>query len=84
MGIFDCFRWNSANSESKVLILGLNNSGKTTVVERITTEDDLAFVKPTNGYKIKTFSHQNLVINAIDCGGDVMLFESSCGGASSH
>ena len=43
----------AANKNAKILFLGLDNAGKTTIVKRISGED-ASTVSPTLGFNIKT------------------------------
>ncbi|KAI8455674.1 ADP-ribosylation factor-like protein 2-like protein [Phakopsora pachyrhizi] len=49
--------------EIRVLVLGLDNAGKTTIVRRLKGEKDLSKVKPTLGFNIDTLMHKNFSLN---------------------
>ena len=54
--------------EIRLLILGLDNAGKTTVMKRICGED-VHEISPTVGFNIKSLDYKGYVINFWDVGG---------------
>lgn len=52
----------------RILILGLDNAGKTTILKRINGEDYLK-TEPTLGFNIKTLEHRSYLISFWDVGG---------------
>ncbi|QUC19796.1 uncharacterized protein UV8b_04037 [Ustilaginoidea virens] len=60
------------DKEMRVLMLGLDNAGKTTIVKRIMGED-VNTVSPTLGFIIKTIDHDGLVGSQRDVGGQKTL-----------
>lgn len=60
------------DNEIRVLVLGLDNSGKTTIVTRL-MGNNTSEVFPTIGFQIHTFQWQNCNINAWDVGGQTTL-----------
>jgi len=58
--------------EIRVLVLGLDNSGKTTLLKKLNGEDVLS-ISPTLGFTISTFEHNNLKLNVWDVGGQKSL-----------
>jgi ADP-ribosylation factor-like protein 2 len=52
------------DKEMRVLMLGLDNAGKTTIVKRVMNED-LSTVSPTLGFNIKTIEYSGYVCLAI-------------------
>ncbi|KAM0752612.1 ARF/SAR superfamily [Meredithblackwellia eburnea MCA 4105] len=56
----------------RVLMLGLDNAGKTTIVKRILGED-VNEVSPTLGFNIRTIIHQGFSLNVWDIGGQTSL-----------
>uniref|UniRef100_A0AAR5Q6C7 ADP-ribosylation factor-like protein 6 n=1 Tax=Dendroctonus ponderosae TaxID=77166 RepID=A0AAR5Q6C7_DENPD len=53
-----------------VLVVGLNNSGKTTVVNSFKSEDDrITDIVPTVGFNVERFQNQNLAFTAFDMSG---------------
>ncbi|KAL1489378.1 hypothetical protein ABEB36_014287 [Hypothenemus hampei] len=56
--------------EVNVLVVGLNNSGKTTVVNSFKSEEDkMTDIVPTVGFNIEKFQNQNLAFTAFDMSG---------------
>jgi ADP-ribosylation factor-like protein 2 len=58
----------SKEKQVRILILGLDNAGKTTILNRITGEDYLK-IQPTLGFNIKTIEHKEYKLNVWDVGG---------------
>ncbi|KAK0429200.1 hypothetical protein QR680_011248 [Steinernema hermaphroditum] len=58
--------------EIRVLILGLDNAGKTTILKKINGED-VNVVSPTLGFNIKTLHLNSWKLNVWDVGGQVSL-----------
>ncbi|KAK5049033.1 hypothetical protein LTR84_005455 [Exophiala bonariae] len=56
------------DKEMRVLMLGLDNAGKTTIVKRVMNED-VNTVSPTLGFNIKTIDFQGYKLNIWDVGG---------------
>ncbi|KAL0449939.1 UNVERIFIED_CONTAM: ADP-ribosylation factor-like protein 2 [Sesamum latifolium] len=54
--------------EMRILMVGLDNSGKTTIVMKINGEDT-SIISPTLGFNIKTISYQKYTLNIWDVGG---------------
>ena len=54
--------------EVRVLVLGLDNAGKTTVLKKFNGED-INTVSPTLGFSIKTLEYQGFKLNVWDIGG---------------
>ncbi|ONK71147.1 uncharacterized protein A4U43_C04F5280 [Asparagus officinalis] len=54
--------------EMRILMVGLDNSGKTTIVLRINGEDT-SIISPTLGFNIKTIKYQKYSLNIWDVGG---------------
>ncbi|KAI9137865.1 ADP-ribosylation factor family-domain-containing protein [Paraphysoderma sedebokerense] len=54
--------------EMRILMLGLDNAGKTTILKRINGED-VNTVSPTLGFNIKTLEHNGYKLNIWDIGG---------------
>ncbi|KNA19352.1 hypothetical protein SOVF_062370, partial [Spinacia oleracea] len=54
--------------EMRILMVGLDNSGKTTIVLKINGEDT-SVISPTLGFNIKTISYQKYTLNIWDVGG---------------
>ena len=58
--------------EMRILFLGLDNAGKTTILKKLNGEDIMG-VSPTLGFNIKTFVHRNYTLNIWDVGGQRTL-----------
>ncbi|XP_065832868.1 ADP-ribosylation factor-like protein 2 [Oscarella lobularis] len=58
--------------EVRLLMLGLDNAGKTTILKRFNGED-INTISPTLGFNIKTFEHKNFKLNVWDVGGQKSL-----------
>lgn len=56
----------------RILFLGLDNAGKTTILKQLNGEDIMS-VSPTLGFNIKTFMHQGYTLNIWDVGGQRTL-----------
>jgi ADP-ribosylation factor-like protein 2 len=62
-------RWNDPlEKEMRLLILGLDNAGKTTVVKRFNGEDT-STIAPTLGFNIITLAYRNFKLTCWDIGG---------------
>ncbi|KAF2229422.1 ARF/SAR superfamily [Viridothelium virens] len=60
------------DKEMRILMLGLDNAGKTTIVKRMINED-IYEVSPTLGFIIKTIDHEGYKLNIWDVGGQKTL-----------
>ncbi|GAQ78921.1 ADP-ribosylation factor [Klebsormidium nitens] len=58
--------------EMRLLMVGLDNAGKTTIVKRINGEDT-STISPTLGFNIKTMQYKNFRLNIWDVGGQKTL-----------
>lgn len=58
--------------EVRILILGLDNAGKTTLLKRLNGED-ITTISPTVGFNIKTLEHRGFKMNMWDVGGQKSL-----------
>lgn len=56
----------------RILMVGLDNAGKTTIVKRINGEDTSG-VSPTLGFNIKTMQYKSFRLNIWDVGGQKTL-----------
>ena len=54
--------------ESRILMLGLDNAGKTTVLKKL-SEEDITHIMPTQGSNIKSLVHDGFKLNVLDIGG---------------
>lgn len=60
------------SSESKLLVLGLDNSGKTTILKSI-SEENIQNIKPTEGFNMKNLAIDGVNLTVWDVGGIVIL-----------
>ncbi|KAK2747810.1 hypothetical protein FQN57_001840 [Myotisia sp. PD_48] len=60
------------DKEMRILMLGLDNAGKTTIVKRI-MDEDVNSVSPTLGFIIKTIDFEGYKLNIWDVGGQKTL-----------
>ncbi|KAF4517290.1 hypothetical protein B566_EDAN008624 [Ephemera danica] len=58
--------------EMRLLILGLDNAGKTTILKRFNGEE-VNTISPTLGFNIKTLEHRGYKLNFWDVGGQKSL-----------
>ncbi|KAA0197773.1 ADP ribosylation factor 2 [Fasciolopsis buskii] len=58
--------------EVRILILGLDNAGKTTIVKKFKGED-INGISPTLGFSIQTLEHMGYKLNIWDVGGQKSL-----------
>ncbi|KAH8985878.1 GTP-binding protein [Lactarius akahatsu] len=73
MGLLTIIRKNRRREkEMRVLFLGLDNAGKTTILKKLNGED-ITGVSPTLGFNIKTFVHGHYTLNIWDVGGQRTL-----------
>lgn len=57
MGLLTIIRKNrQKEKEMRILFLGLDNAGKTTILKKLNGED-ISAISPTLGFNIKTFVH---------------------------
>ena len=56
----------------RLLMLGLDNAGKTTVVKKFNGED-IDMISPTLGFNIKTLEYRGFKLNIWDVGGQTSL-----------
>ena len=52
----------------RILMLGLDNAGKTTILKKFNGED-ISSISPTLGFNIKTLEHKGYSLNIWDVGG---------------
>ena len=51
-----------------MLVLGLDNSGKTTILKKL-SDEDITHIMPTQGFNIKSLMHDGFKLNVWDIGG---------------
>ncbi|KAF8353641.1 hypothetical protein PRIPAC_95264 [Pristionchus pacificus] len=54
--------------EVRLLLLGLDNAGKTTILKKL-ADEDVSHIAPTHGFNIKQVSMGNINLNVWDIGG---------------
>lgn len=57
-----------SDNEARILVLGLDNSGKTSILKRLSNET-LKEVMPTQGFNVKTLVNDKFKLNMWDIGG---------------
>lgn len=69
--------------EARILMLGLDNAGKTTILKKL-SEEDISHIMPTQGFNVKSLMHEGFKLNVWDIGGQKTIrpywsnyFESS-------
>ncbi|KAI0773706.1 ADP-ribosylation factor family-domain-containing protein [Fomes fomentarius] len=73
MGLLTIIRKNrQKEKEMRILFLGLDNAGKTTILKKLNGEDIMG-ISPTLGFNIKTFVHDKYTLNIWDVGGQRTL-----------
>merc|ERR1712022_88684 len=69
MGLLSLLRkLKKSETEVRILMLGLDNSGKTTILKRL-SDEDITHVTPTQGFNIKSLMHEGFELNVWDIGG---------------
>jgi GTPase SAR1 family protein len=60
------------DKEARILVLGLDNAGKTTALKRL-ADEDITHTMPTQGFNIKSVCHDGFKLNVWDIGGNRAL-----------
>mmetsp|Transcript_24074 Transcript_24074/g.42506 ORF Transcript_24074/g.42506 Transcript_24074/m.42506 type:complete len:188 (+) Transcript_24074:50-613(+) len=69
MGLLDMLRkLKRSDNEARVLVLGLDNAGKTTILKKMSSED-IDNIMPTQGFNIKSIQTDGFKLNVWDIGG---------------
>jgi len=69
MGLLSLLRkLKKSESEVRILMLGLDNSGKTSILKRL-SDEDITHIMPTQGFNIKSLLHEGFKLNVWDIGG---------------
>jgi len=70
MGLLDLIRKmkQKTKKELRILLLGLDNAGKTTILKQLASED-VSHITPTQGFNIKSVQSQGILLNVWDIGG---------------
>ncbi len=56
------------DKEARLLVLGLDNSGKTTILKRL-SDEEISHVMPTQGFNVKSLVQNDVTLNVWDIGG---------------
>lgn len=69
MGLLTLLRkLKKSDQEARILVLGLDNSGKTTILKKL-SDEDITHIMPTQGFNIKSLLHDGFKLNVWDIGG---------------
>lgn len=69
MGLLDfLFGSKPQTKEARILILGLDNAGKTCILKKL-SDEDITHIMPTQGFNIKSISQAGFKLNVWDIGG---------------
>ncbi|XP_071420328.1 ADP-ribosylation factor-like protein 3 isoform X1 [Pithys albifrons albifrons] len=70
MGLLSILRKlkSTPDQEVRILLLGLDNAGKTTLLKQLASED-ISHITPTQGFNIKSVQSQGFKLNVWDIGG---------------
>lgn len=69
MGLLNLIRGlKKKEGEARILVLGLDNAGKTTILKRL-SEEDITTITPTQGFNIKSLSRDGFNLKIWDIGG---------------
>ena len=70
MGLLNFLRsMKRTETEARILILGLDNSGKTTILKKL-SDEDISHITPTQGFNIKSLVQGDFKLNVWDIGGN--------------
>jgi len=69
MGLLSLLRkLKRSDKEVRILFLGLDNAGKTTILKKL-ADEDITEIRPTQGFNIKTVQKDGFKMNVWDIGG---------------
>mmetsp|Transcript_71738 Transcript_71738/g.149776 ORF Transcript_71738/g.149776 Transcript_71738/m.149776 type:complete len:179 (+) Transcript_71738:213-749(+) len=69
MGLLTLLRkLKKTDKEFRILVLGLDNAGKTTALKKL-ADEDITHTMPTQGFNIKSVIHEGFKLNVWDIGG---------------
>ncbi|CAG9460939.1 unnamed protein product [Pedinophyceae sp. YPF-701] len=69
MGLLSLLRkLKKSDGEARILVLGLDNAGKTTILKKL-SEEDITTIQPTQGFNVKSLLHEGFKLNVWDIGG---------------
>ena len=73
MGLLSLLRKLRKNDKDlRILMLGLDNAGKTTVLKQL-SDEDITHILPTSGFNIKSLTHAGFKLNVWDIGGQKVI-----------
>lgn len=74
MGLLDLLKgYKTFKKNPNILILGLDNSGKTTLLKCLTQEEVKTNLEPTKGINVKSIMYNGFQISLIDIGGQKQI-----------
>jgi ADP-ribosylation factor-like protein 3 len=69
MGLLNMLRkLKRSDDEARVLVLGLDNAGKTTILKKLSAEE-IDNIMPTQGFNIKSIQTEGFKLHVWDIGG---------------
>jgi len=69
MGLLSMLRGlKKSNKELRLLLLGLDNAGKTSCLKKL-SEEEISHIMPTQGFNIKSIQQEGFKLNVWDIGG---------------
>lgn len=72
-----------SDNEARILVLGLDNSGKTTILKRLGNES-ISEVMPTQGFNVKSLVQDSFKLNVWDIGEHLFPLSTAAALSSSH
>merc|ERR1711977_463927 len=73
MGLLSLLRkLKTSETEVRILMLGLDNAGKTSVLKKL-SDEDISHIMPTQGFNIKSLLHEGFKLNVWDIGGQATI-----------
>jgi len=67
------FRALFGNQEVRILILGLDGAGKTTIVHKLVNPEEVIQLVPTIGFNVETVEYKNVKLQVWDLGGQTNI-----------
>ena len=75
MGLLSLLRkLKKTEKEARILVLGLDNAGKTTALKKL-ADEDITHTMPTQGFNIKSVDMNGFKLNVWDIGGQALCSE---------
>mmetsp|Transcript_44096 Transcript_44096/g.61281 ORF Transcript_44096/g.61281 Transcript_44096/m.61281 type:complete len:183 (-) Transcript_44096:176-724(-) len=73
MGLLTLIRkFKKSEKDARILVLGLDNAGKTTILKTL-SDEDITQIMPTKGFNIKNLAHDGFKLTVWDVGGHKTL-----------